>query len=300
MPNHETRTRTVLSTMGHIIRLSSAITGTRHWKKKSPLNKCTYITHSLLLSFSFLSFPPPSQVQQQLRASPCAASCHADPALSLGPLLPSALLLSLPPPRLQCSQPHTSIHILFSFSSLCIQGGEINPLYTCHFLQNFDLLCLQPLTSFPSLPPAWTVNTPVWYFFFLPWYKTRVGVCFKFSLISSISKHPVRSSAARADGLIPPGGLRHSTRSEGAAQGAQLRAHPITLQGRLASGSRCIYIHSSCSSQMSSASHLHDPEVGRVPASFPAPNPLTVCSSQYDNTEQAGARRGSKKPHRQH
>lgn len=242
MPNHETRTRTVLSTMGHIIRLSSAITGTRHWKKKSPLNKCTYITHSLLLSFSFLSFPPPSQVQQQLRASPCAASCHADPALSLGPLLPSALLLSPPPPRLQCSQPHTSIHILFSFSSLCIRGGEINPLYTCHFLQNFDLLCLQPLTSFPSLPPAWTVNTPVWYIFFLPWYKTRVGVCFKLSLISSSEKqrsqsrwaHPTRRAQTQhEEWRSSPGSTAESPPHYPAGQAGlwlQMHLHSFQLQ----------------------------------------------------------------------
>lgn len=78
---------------------------------------------------------------------------------------------------------------------------------------------------------------------------------------------------------------------KGAAQGAQLSAPPpITLQGTPASGSSCIhihssciYIHSSCSSQMCSASHLHDPEVGHIPPSCPAPHPLTTCSSQYGN-----------------
>lgn len=258
----------------------------------------------------YYSFPAPLLLLPFIPPTlPVAAAAQSLSLCSILPCWPSSVpgptasIRSAPVPTTTTfavqSASHLHSHPVLFFISLH-SGGEINLLYTCHFLQNFDLLCLQPLTSFPSLPPAWTVNTPVWYIFFLPWYKTRVGVCFKFSLISSISKHPVRSSAARADGLIPPGGLRHSMRSEGAAQGAQLRAHPITLQGRLASGSRCIYIHSSCSSLMSSASHLHDPEVGRVPASFPAPNPLTVCSSQYDNTEQAGARRGSKKPHRQH
>lgn len=137
-------------------------------KKKSPLNKCTYITHSPFLSLSFLSFPPSSQVQQQLRASPCTAPAlrcilPCRPSSSSVPV-PAASICSAPVPTTTtfvCSQPHASIHTRFSFPSLCILGLEINLLYTCHFLQNFDLLCLQPLTSFPSLrlPPACTHNT---------------------------------------------------------------------------------------------------------------------------------------------
>lgn len=70
-------------------------------KKKSPLNKCTYITHSPFLSLSFLSFPPSSQVQQQLRASPCTAPAlccilPCNPSSSSVPV-PAA---STPPPRL--------------------------------------------------------------------------------------------------------------------------------------------------------------------------------------------------------
>lgn len=94
-------------------------------KKKSPLNKCTYITHSPFLSLSFLSFPPSSQVQQQLRASPCTAPAlrcilPCNPSSSSVPV-PAASICSAPVPTtttfaVQSASRLHSHPVLFSIS----------------------------------------------------------------------------------------------------------------------------------------------------------------------------------------
>lgn len=202
-----------------------------------------HIYYSFLAPLLLLPFIPPTL--------PGAAAAQSLSLRSILPCWPSSVpgptasIRSAPVPTTTTfavqSASHLHSHPVLFLISLH-SGGEINPLYTCHFLQNFDLLCLQPLTSFPSLPPAWTVNTPVWYIFFLPWYKTRVGVCFKLSLISSSEKqrsqsrwaHPTRRAQTQhKEWRSSPGSTAESPPHYPAGQAGlwlQMHLHSFQLQ----------------------------------------------------------------------
>lgn len=214
MPNYEIRICTVSSTVGHIIKLFSAITRNRYWKK-SPLNKCTYIPCPRSFSSPSSQFILPLQAQR-------AAQCHLShgqgarvgrvPRDNVPPIWSStgcgctrihcvccSFICSppVPPIAMFSIQPASYLdsHPVLFLISLGIRGEKINPLYTCRFCRTFissasSLWCLFLLLH---LPPVGTVNTWVWYIF-LHWYQTRVWVFFKLSLISSITKHWARKS----------------------------------------------------------------------------------------------------------
>lgn len=214
MPSYEIRICTVLSTVGHIIKLFSAITRNRYWKK-SPLNKCTYIPCPRSFSSPSSQFVLPLQAQR-------AAQCHLShgqgarvgrvPRDNVPPIWSTTVVVVLafivfaalsfalhlsPPIAMFSIQPASYLdsHPVLFLISLGIRGEKINPLYTCRFCRTFissasSLWCLFLLLH---LPPVGTVNTWVWYIF-LHWYQTKVWVFFKLSLISSITKHWARKS----------------------------------------------------------------------------------------------------------
>lgn len=152
MPNHKTRTCTVLSTTGHIIRLSSAITGTRHWKKITPEQMHIYYSFPAPL----LPFIPPilpgAAAAQSLSLHMHPASCHAHPAHSLCPLLPFSLSPPTPHFAVQ-SASHLHSHPVLFFISLHTGGENQSALYTPLFAELWSPL--PPASDvFPFPAPA--------------------------------------------------------------------------------------------------------------------------------------------------
>lgn len=215
MPNYDIRICTVLSTVGHIIKLFSAITRNRYWKKITPEQMHIYSWSSLLF-FSFLTvrsaFTSPESSAMPSLAWPRSSGWLCPQGHCPTHLIHDRLwlysrssclllfhLLSTCPPH--CNVFHT-VSLIPWFTSCSLfnlfghQGGKkINPLYTCCFCRTFissasSLWCLFLLLH---LPPVCTVNTWVWYIF-LHWYQTMVWVFFKLSWISSITKHWARKS----------------------------------------------------------------------------------------------------------
>ena len=166
MPNHETRTCTVLSTTGHIIRLSSAITGTRHWKKITPEQMHIY--------YSFL---PGAAAAQSLSLHMHPASCHAHPAHSLCPLLPFSLsppnatfccAVSLTPPFTPSSLFH--LFAYWGWKSICFIHATF-----CRTLISSASSLSRPSLHCACLQPVLTIHEFDIFFFYT---DTRQGFGF--------------------------------------------------------------------------------------------------------------------------